>query len=105
MRPLTDFVSASYPAKTGLRGPFFIVRPAWARSWRCKSSRELTTVSEVKRNCVRVAAVRNAAAHGKTGEFAESNWPGPPNPEPCEDSVWHATLDGWGKLNKQRSPY
>jgi hypothetical protein len=30
------------------------VRPAWARSWRCKSSRELTTVSEVKRNCVRV---------------------------------------------------
>jgi hypothetical protein len=30
------------------------VRPAWARSWRCKSSRELATVSEVKRNCVRV---------------------------------------------------
>ena len=30
------------------------VRPAWARSWRCKSSRELTTASEVKRNCVRV---------------------------------------------------
>ena len=30
------------------------VRPAWARSWRCKSSRKLTTASEVKRNCVRV---------------------------------------------------
>ncbi len=35
-------------------GPIFIVRPAWAHSWRCKSSRELTTVSEVKRNCGRV---------------------------------------------------
>jgi hypothetical protein len=40
--------------KGGLRGAFFIVRPAWARSWRCKSSRELTTANEVKRNCVRV---------------------------------------------------
>ena len=28
-------------------------RPAWAHSWRCKSSRELVTVSEVKRNCMR----------------------------------------------------
>ncbi|NHZ66968.1 hypothetical protein F1735_32660, partial [Massilia sp. CCM 8694] len=33
--------------------PFFYVRPAWAHSWRCKSSRKLTTVSEVKRNCGR----------------------------------------------------
>ena len=30
------------------------VRPAWAHSWRCKSSRELVTVSEGKRNCIRV---------------------------------------------------
>ena len=30
------------------------MRPAWAHSWRCKSSRELVTVSEVKRNCIRV---------------------------------------------------
>ena len=32
----------------------YLVRPAWARSWRCKSSRELTTANEVKRNCTRV---------------------------------------------------
>jgi hypothetical protein len=32
----------------------FLVRPAWAHSWRCKSSRELVTVIEVKRNCTRV---------------------------------------------------
>jgi hypothetical protein len=34
--------------------PYADVRPAWAHSWRCKSSRELITVSEVKRNCMRV---------------------------------------------------
>jgi hypothetical protein len=33
--------------------PVFVVRPAWARSWRCKSSRELATASEAKRNCAR----------------------------------------------------
>lgn len=38
------------PASAGL----FFVRPARAHSWRCKSSRELTTASEVKRNCGRV---------------------------------------------------
>jgi hypothetical protein len=30
-----------------------VVRPAWAPSCGCKSRRELTTVSEVKRNCGR----------------------------------------------------
>jgi len=27
------------------------VCPAWAQSWRCKSSRKLITAKEVKRNC------------------------------------------------------
>ena len=31
-----------------------LVRPARAHSWRCKSSRELITANEVKRNCMRV---------------------------------------------------
>ena len=35
------------------RGGFF-VRPAWARSYGCKSRRKLITTSEVKRNCMRV---------------------------------------------------
>ena len=30
------------------------MRPARAHSWRCKSSRKLATVNEVKRNCGRV---------------------------------------------------
>ena len=30
------------------------MRPAWAHTWRRKSSRELVTTSEVKRNCMRV---------------------------------------------------
>jgi len=29
------------------------VRPAWAHSWRCKSSPEQITAREVNRNCVR----------------------------------------------------
>ena len=33
---------------------FFVVRPAWAHSCGCKSRRELTTASEVKRNRGRV---------------------------------------------------
>ena len=40
--------------RVSARGAVFHVRPAWAHSWRCKSSRELVTVSEVKRNCIRV---------------------------------------------------
>jgi hypothetical protein len=34
--------------------PLFFVRPAWAHSYGCKSRRKLATVSEVKRNCMRV---------------------------------------------------
>ena len=36
------------------RAPTSDVCPAWARSWRCKSSRKLTTASEGKHNCARV---------------------------------------------------
>ncbi len=46
-------VAQASDAQTRESGPVF-VRPAWARSWRWKSSRELTTASEVNRNCVRV---------------------------------------------------
>ena len=35
-------------------GGVFLVCPARAHSWRCKSSRELATANEVKRNCGRV---------------------------------------------------
>jgi hypothetical protein len=31
-----------------------LVRPAWAHSYGCKSRHKLVTVSEVKRNCMRV---------------------------------------------------
>lgn len=32
----------------------FFVRPAWAHACGCKPRRELVTVGEVKRNCMRV---------------------------------------------------
>ena len=35
-------------------GCFFYVRPAWAHTCGCKSRHELVTVSEVKRNCMKV---------------------------------------------------
>ena len=35
-------------------GFVLVVRPAWAHSYGWKSRRELVTVSEVKRNCMRV---------------------------------------------------
>ena len=34
--------------------PYIDVRPAWAQTCGCKSRHELVTVSEVKRNCMRV---------------------------------------------------
>ena len=40
------------PVSLRWRG-FLLVRPAWAQSWRWKSSRKLTTANEVKRNCGR----------------------------------------------------
>ena len=40
--------------KPGPADRAFFVRPARAHSWRCKSSRELATANEVKRNCGRV---------------------------------------------------
>ena len=37
-----------------ISGAIFLVRPAWAHSYGCKSRRKLITTSEVKRNCMRV---------------------------------------------------
>ena len=44
-----------------LRGAVFLVRPAWARFWREKSSCELSAANEVKRNCARVTGRGEAA--------------------------------------------
>ena len=61
------------PAKAGIqcrakprvmRG-FVIVRPAWARSWGGKSSRELATANEAKCNCAR-ATERGKEAWSET---------------------------------------
>jgi len=43
-----------YSRKPLFGAAFLRVRPAWAHSYGCKSRRELVTVSEVKRNCMRV---------------------------------------------------
>ena len=52
----TECITSTYTQLRSLsfrpKGEICCVRPAWARSWRCKFSRELTTGSEAKRNCV-----------------------------------------------------
>jgi hypothetical protein len=50
--------AAKAPTRTkpGSGRVFFCVRPVWARSWRWKFSRELTTAHEAKRNCTTVTA-------------------------------------------------
>ena len=48
--PEFRFITLNGPPLAG----FFLVRPARAHSWRCKSSRELATANEAKRNCGRV---------------------------------------------------
>ena len=57
------------PAFAGL----FIVRPARAHSWRCKSSRKLTTAREVKRNCGR-ATDRGEEAWSVNRGPMDKNW-------------------------------
>jgi hypothetical protein len=52
---------------------FFLVRPAWAHSYGCKSRRRLVTVSEAKRNCTRATDCGKEAwieTAGRGGENA-----------------------------------
>ena len=53
IRPGALLVLRSGARKWARAACFVNVRPAWARSWRCKSSRELATASEGKHNCAR----------------------------------------------------
>ena len=52
--PNISIASAVYKKARHHVGPFSFVRPAWAHSWRWKSSRKLITANEAKRNCMRV---------------------------------------------------
>ena len=56
--PLSNQLSK---CRNGFVTAFCFVRPTWAHSWRCKSSRERVTVSEVKRHCMRVTECGKAA--------------------------------------------
>ena len=48
------------------------MRPAWAHSWRCKSSHELITTSEATRNCTR-ATERGKEAWNINSESMNKN--------------------------------
>lgn len=49
-----EVAAATQDNKSPALPGFFVVRLARAHFWRCESSREQTTASEVKRNCARV---------------------------------------------------
>jgi hypothetical protein len=65
--------SEEQPHDPGLSAGVFAVRPAWARSWRWKSSRELATANEAKRNCMR-ATECGEEAWSEIREPMDKNW-------------------------------
>jgi hypothetical protein len=58
--------------KAAFTGGFLLVRPAWAPSWRCKSSREQAIAIEVKRSCGR-ATDRGEEAWSVTRGWMDKN--------------------------------
>ena len=75
------------------------MRPAWARSWRWKSSRKLATANEVKRNCMRVtecgkeAWSETASRWTRTGYEALSS----------RASGQHSAKLLWSRLRRRKS--
>lgn len=71
LRDCRSFFGAVRPAPALARG-LSVVRPAWAQSWRWKSSRKLATANEAKRNCGR-ATDRGEEAWSVTRETMDKN--------------------------------
>ena len=55
--------------------PFFLVRPARAHSWRCKTSRKLITANEAKRNCNGRSGVTPEFPKGTYHYYATDSYP------------------------------
>jgi hypothetical protein len=51
-----------------------VVRPAWARSWRCKSFHKLTTANEAKRNCMRATECGEEARSEAAGRWTRTGY-------------------------------
>jgi hypothetical protein len=77
----------------------FHVRPAWARSWRCKSSRKLTTANEAKCNCVRATERGKEARSETANRWTRTGYKAMPSRASGHDS---AKLS-WSRLRRRKS--
>ena len=75
------------------------MRPAWARSWRCKSSHELTTASEAKRNCAR-ATERGKEARSETASRGTRTGS---EAKPSRASGQRTAKLSWSRLRRRKS--
>jgi hypothetical protein len=97
-RGVAIFVCYEKPPRSKNRGLCF-VRPAWAQSWRCKSSRELTTANEAKRNCVRVTERGEEAWSETAGRRTETGYQATPGRASGQET---AKLS-WSKPRRRKS--
>src|SRR3990172_11603659 len=89
-----------WPNEVGpIGGAFQLVRPAWARSWRCKSSRELTTANEAKRNCARATERGKEARSETASRWTRTGYKALPSRASGQDS---AKLS-WSRLRRRKS--
>ena len=75
------------------------MRPAWARSWRCKSSRELATVNEAKRNCARVTERGKEAWSETAGRWTRTGY----KAVPIRASRHKSAKLSWPKIRRRKS--
>jgi len=69
------------------------VRPAWAHSWRCKSSRKLIAANEAKRNCERVTeAAGDSVSDEACGPLLQHRGTGSAKPKAGTGGLLEAAL-------------
>src|SRR6266542_6698747 len=73
--------------------PSFFVRPAWARPWRCKSSRKQAIATEANRNCGRATDRGKEAGSETAGRRTGSGYEAPTSGASGQRTV---SLDGQG---------
>ena len=76
-----------------------IVRPAWARSWRWKSSRKLATANEVKRNCTRATECGEEAWSETASRWTRTRY----EAQPSRASGQRSAKLSWSRLRRRKS--
>ena len=75
------------------------MRPAWARSWRWKSSRELTTANEAKRNCMRATECGKETWSETASRWTRTGY----EAVPSRASGQHSAKLLWSRLRQRKS--